>query len=70
MFKMIKRLGQFLVKLYNIEARKLDAKARAEAKLSRELAERARQLSASSIEHVEEAAKVASQAQQLAKFFD
>lgn len=70
MFKMIKRLGQFLVKLYNIEARKLDAKARVEAKLSRELAERARQLSACSIEHVEEAAKVASQAQQLAKFFD
>lgn len=70
MFKLIKRLGKLVVRLYNSEARKLDAKAKMEAKLAQELALRARKLSESSIEHVDEAAKVASQAQQLSKFFD
>lgn len=70
MFKLINRLGQLLVKLYVFESRKLCAKARTEAKLSKELAEKARKLSASSIANVEEAAKVSSKAQQLAKFFD
>lgn len=70
MFKLIKRLGKLLVRLYNAEARKLNNTARAEAKLAQELASRARKLSESSIERTNEAAKVASQAQQLAKFFD
>lgn len=70
MFKLINRLGKLIVRLYNAEARKLNTKARAEAKLAQELALRARKLSESSVANTDEAAKVAAQAQQLAKFFD
>lgn len=70
MFKLINRLGKLLVRLYNAEARKLNTKARAEAKLAQDLALRARKLSESSVENTNSAAKVAAQAQQLAKFFD
>lgn len=70
MFKLINRLGKLLVRLYNAEARKLNTKARAEAKLAQDLALRARKLSESSVENTNSAAKVAAQAQQLAKFFE
>lgn len=69
MFKFIKSLGKLVVRLYNAEARKLNAKARGEAKLAQELALRSRKLSESSIENTNEAARVAAQAQQLSKFF-
>lgn len=70
MFKLIKRLGKLIVRAYFAEGRRLEAQAKTEAKLAQEMALRARKLSESSIEHVDEAAKVANQAQQLAKFFD
>lgn len=70
MFKLIKRLGKLVVRLYNAEARKLSTKANLKAKLARDLATRASKLSNESIKDIDEAAKVAAQAQQLAKFFD
>lgn len=70
MFKLIKSLGKLVVRLYNAEARKLNAKAKGEAKLAQELALRAHKLSESSIENTGSAAKVAAQAQQLSKFFE
>lgn len=70
MFKLIKSLGKLVVRLYNAEARKLNAKAQAESKLAIELSKRARLLSESSIENSDSAAKVAAQAQQLSKFFE
>ena len=69
MFKFIKAVGKLVVRLYNVEARKLNVKARNEAKLAQELALRSRKLSESSIENTNEAARVAAQAQQLSKFF-
>lgn len=70
MLKLIKRLGKLVVRLYNAEARKLSAKANLKAKLARDLAVRASKLSNESLEDIDEAAKVAAQAQQLSKFFD
>lgn len=70
MLKLIKRLGKLVVHLYNAEARKLSAKANLKAKLARDLAVRASKLSNESLEDIDEAAKVAAQAQQLSKFFD
>lgn len=70
MFKLIKRLGKLVVRLYNMEATKLHTKARMEAKQAQDMALRARELSEASMVHTDEAAKVAAQAQQLAKFFD
>lgn len=70
MFKFIKSLGRFVVRMYNAEARRLDKTAKAESKLAQELALKARKLSESSIENVNEASKVAYQAQQLSKFFN
>lgn len=69
MFKLIKAVGKLVVRLYNVEARKLNVKARNEAKLAQEFALRSRKLSESSIENTNEAARVAAQAQQLSKFF-
>lgn len=70
MFKLIKLLGKLVVRLYNMEARKLSSKAHLKAKLARELATRANKLSNESIVDIDGAAKVASQAQQLSKFFE
>lgn len=70
MFKLIKRLGKFIVRAYIAEGRRLEAQAKAEAKVARELAEKVAKLHDASLVHIDEAAKVAAQAQQLSVFFD
>ncbi|AVJ51903.1 hypothetical protein ebrios_20 [Escherichia phage Ebrios] len=65
----IKGFGRMVVRMYNREAARLNKVARAEATLARELAERSNKLSVSSMKNIDEAAKVASQAQELSKFF-
>lgn len=67
--KILKGFGRIVVRMYNREAARLNKVARAEATLARELAERSNKLSASSMKNIDEAAKVASQAQELSKFF-
>ncbi|AFV51456.1 hypothetical protein [Stenotrophomonas phage IME15] len=67
--KIIKGFGRIVVRMYNREAARLNKVARAEATLARELAERSNKLSANSMKNIDEAAKVASQAQELSKFF-
>lgn len=69
MFKLIKALGRVVVKMYNVEARKLNAKAKAEAQLAEKLAKKARKLTESSIANTDSAAHVAAQAVQISKFF-
>ena len=70
MFKLIKKLGQLLVRMYNVEAKRLNDEARKEAAQSRAMVIRANELADSSSTKVTEAARVASQAQQLSKFFE
>lgn len=65
----IKGFGRMVVRMYNREAARLNKVARAESTLARELAERSNKLSVSSMKNIDEAAKVASQAQELSKFF-
>ncbi len=65
----IKGFGRMVVRMYNREAARLNKVARAEATLARELGERSNKLSVSSMKNIDEAAKVASQAQELSKFF-
>ena len=65
----IKGFGRMVVRMYNREAARLNKVARAEATLARELAERSNKLSVSSMKNIDEAAKVASQAQELSKLF-
>ena len=65
----IKGFGRMVVRMYNREAARLNKVARAEATLARELAERSNKLGLSSIKNIDEAAKIASQAQELSKFF-
>ena len=70
MFKLIKKLGQLLVHMYNVEAKRLNDEARKEATQSRALSIRSNELADSASTKVTEAARVASQAQQLSKFFE
>lgn len=70
MFKLIKKLGQLLVRMYNVEAKRLNDEASKEATQSRALAIRSNELADSASTKVTEAARVASQAQQLSKFFE
>lgn len=70
MFKLIKKLGQLLVRMYNVEAKRLNDEARKEATQSRALTIRANELADSASTKVTEAASVANQAQQLSKFFE
>lgn len=70
MFKFIKLLGKTVVRLYNVEARRLHTQARKEAALAQKLAAQVQKLSDSSIQNTHGAAKVASQAQALGKFFE
>lgn len=70
MFKLIKKFGKLLVRLYNVEAKRLNDEARNEATQSRALAIRSNELSHSASSKVTEAARVANQAQQLSKFFE
>lgn len=67
--KIIKGFGRIVVRMYNCEAARLNKVAREESTLARELAERSNKLRASSMKNIDEAAKVASQAQELSKFF-
>lgn len=66
----IKSCGRLVVRMYNREAARLNKLARVEAVTARKLAERSRELADSSTSHIDEAAKVAAQAQQLGKFFE
>lgn len=70
MFKLIKKLGQLLVRMYNVEAKRLNDEARKEATQSRALEIRSKELAGSASTKVAEAARVANQAQQLSKFFE
>lgn len=70
MFKLIKKLGQLLVRMYNREAKRLNNEARQESIQSRNLALRSVELADSASSKVTEAARVANQAQQLSKFFE
>lgn len=69
MFKLIKAVGKLVVRMYNVEARRLNAKARAEAKLAQKLAKQVQELTDGSMANTAEAAKVAAQAQKLKEFF-
>lgn len=69
MFKLIEKLGKLVIALYNAEARKLNAKAKAEAVLAQKLAKRVQELSQGSMDNTAEAAKVAAKAQKLKEFF-
>ena len=69
MFKFIKSLGKFVIKMYNVEAKRLNAKARTEAALAKKLARRVQELTQVSMDNTAEAAKVAAQAQKLKEFF-
>lgn len=70
MFKLIKKLGQLLVRMYNVEAKRLNDEARKEATQSRALSIRSNELADSASTKVTEAARVANKAQQLSKFFE
>lgn len=70
MFKLIKKLGHLLVRMYNVEAKRLNDEARKESTQSRALEIRANELADSAFTKVTEAARVANQAQQLSKFFE
>lgn len=70
MFKLIKKLGKLLVRMYNVEAKLLNDEARKEAAQSRALVIRSNELADSASNKVTEAARVANQAQQLSKFFE
>ncbi|QHI00762.1 hypothetical protein [Escherichia phage vB_EcoP_PHB19] len=70
MFKLIKKLGQLLVRMYNVEAKRMNDEARKEAAQSRALSIRSSELADSASTKVTEAARVANQAQQLSKFFE
>ena len=69
MFKFIKSLGKFVIKMYNVEAKRLNAKARTEAALAQKLARRVQELTQGSMDNTAEAAKVAAQTQKLKEFF-
>ena len=69
MFKFIKSLGKFVINMYNVEAKRLNAKARTEAALAQKLARRVQELTQGSMDNTAEAAKVAAQAQKLKEFF-
>ena len=69
MFKFIKYLGKFVINMYNVEAKRLNAKARTEAALAQKLARRVQELTQGSMDNTAEAAKVAAQAQKLKEFF-
>lgn len=69
MFKLINKLGKFIVRLYFAEARKMHNQALLDAKLSRDLAERSRSLSDKAIRLTNESAEVANRANELSKFF-
>lgn len=70
MLNLIRKLGNLIVKMYIMEAKRLEAKAKVEARLARNMAERAASLSSNSVEHIDEAASIVSKAQQLSKFFN
>lgn len=69
MFKLIKLLGRGVTKLFFVEAKRLDKQAKVQSKLAQRLAKRSREAADASIVSVNEAAKVASQAQALSKLF-
>lgn len=69
MFKLVKAFGKLVVRLYNVEAKRLNAKARTEAALAQKLARRVQELTQGSMDNTAEAAKVAAQAQKLKEFF-
>lgn len=69
MFKLVKAFGKLVVRLYNVEANRLNAQARTEAALAKKLARRVQELTQGSMDNTAEAAKVAAQAQKLKEFF-
>lgn len=69
MFKLVKAFGRLVVRMYNVEAKRLNAKARTEAALAQNLARRVQELTQGSMDNTAEAAKVAAQAQKLKEFF-
>lgn len=70
MFKLINALGKLVVKLYFMEAKKLDKKAKADAQRAVELAKQSRAKSDASIEGVHKSASIAAKAQSMIKFFN
>ncbi len=70
MFKLINALGKLVVKLYFMEAAKLDNKAKADSKRAIELAKESREKADRATEGVHKAAAIASKAQSMSKFFN
>lgn len=69
MFKFINTLGKLVVKMYFREAKRLNDKARKDSARAQKLAKEARLLAEGASEGVTSAAKVASKATDLNKFF-
>lgn len=69
MFKFINALGKLVVKMYFVEAKRLNTKARKDSARAQKLAKEARLLSDDAVAGVTSAAKVAGKAIELNKFF-
>lgn len=70
MFKSINTLGKLVVKLYFLEAKRLDKKAKADSQRAIELAKQSREKSAAAVSGVHKSAAIASKAQSISKFFE
>lgn len=70
MFKFINALGKLVVKLYFIEAKKLDKKAKADSQRAIELAKQSREKSDAAVSGIHKSAAIAAKAQSISKFFE
>lgn len=68
-FKLIKKLGSFVSKMYAVEARKQTKFAQSKAKLSLELDKKSRSLEKQAGSHADTAAKLITQSKQIGLFF-
>lgn len=70
MFKLINALGKLVVKLYFVEAKKLDKRAKSDAQRATELAKQSRDKSDAARFGVYKASSIAAKAQSMSKFFN
>ena len=67
---MFKFLGKLVVKLYFIEAKKLDKKAKADSQRAIELAKQSREKYDAAVSGINKSAAIAAKAQSMSKFFE
>lgn len=70
MFKLVKALGRFVSKMYNVEARKQKSIAQAKAQKAIEMSLQSVVLEKEAGEHADQAARIALQAQTIGRFFE